>query len=87
MNSRGMQCCKSKKCVIKNENLEKDKKIVEEQLSRLRSTYENPAERDERIKEILVSLKYFIKASSLAFGKDMPFFKLLVRYSLYSFSS
>ena len=37
---------------LKNENLEKDKKIVEEQLARLRSTYENPAERDERIKEI-----------------------------------
>ncbi|MBO5606547.1 MAG: hypothetical protein J5930_01485 [Treponema sp.] len=36
----------------KYENLEKDKKIVEDQLSRLRSTYENPAERDERIKEI-----------------------------------
>lgn len=37
---------------LKNDNLEKDKKIVEEQLARLRSTYENPAERDERIKEI-----------------------------------
>lgn len=37
---------------LKNDNLEKDKKIVEEQLTRLRSTYENPAERDERIKEI-----------------------------------
>ncbi len=36
----------------KYENLEKDKKIVEDQLSRLRSTYESPAERDERIKEI-----------------------------------
>jgi len=33
-------------------NLEKDKKIVEDQLTRLRSTYENPAERDDRIKAI-----------------------------------
>ena len=33
-------------------NLEKDKKIVEEQLARLRSTYENPAEREDRIKAI-----------------------------------
>lgn len=32
--------------------LEKDKKIVEDQLTRLRSTYENPAERDDRIKAI-----------------------------------
>ena len=37
---------------LKNDNLEKDKKIVEEQLARLRSTYENPAEREDRIKEI-----------------------------------
>ena len=37
---------------LKNENLEKDKKIAEEQLARLRSTYENPADREERIKEI-----------------------------------
>ena len=37
---------------LKYDNLEKDKKIVEDQLTRLRSTYENPAERDERIKEI-----------------------------------
>lgn len=36
----------------KYENLEKDKKFVEEQLARLRSTYENPAERSERIAEI-----------------------------------
>ena len=37
---------------LRCENLEKDKKIVDDQLSRLRSTYLNPAERDERIKEI-----------------------------------
>ena len=37
---------------LKNENLEKDKKIAEDQLARLRSTYENPADREERIKEI-----------------------------------
>lgn len=37
---------------LKNDNLEKDKKIVEEQLARLRSTYENPAEREDRIQEI-----------------------------------
>lgn len=37
---------------LKYDNLEKDKKIVEEQLARLRSTYENPAERNDRIKEI-----------------------------------
>ncbi|MBO4699111.1 hypothetical protein J5690_05810 [bacterium] len=36
----------------KNEALEKDKKILEEQLNRLRSTYENPAVREDRIKEI-----------------------------------
>ena len=34
---------------IKNEQKEKDLKIVKEQLDRLRSTYENPAERDDRI--------------------------------------
>lgn len=37
---------------LKYDNLEKDKKFVEEQLARLRSTYENPAERNDRIKEI-----------------------------------
>jgi len=36
----------------KNEALERDKKILEEQLNRLRSTYENPTEREDRIKEI-----------------------------------
>lgn len=36
----------------KNVILEKDKKILEDNLNRLRSTYENPAVRDERIKEI-----------------------------------
>lgn len=35
-----------------NENLEKDKKIIKEQLDRLRSTYENPAGEEERIKAI-----------------------------------
>ena len=37
---------------LKCDNMAKDKKIVEDQLARLRSTYENPVERDERIKEI-----------------------------------
>lgn len=37
---------------LKYDNLEKEKKIVEERLARLRSTYENPAERNDRIKEI-----------------------------------
>lgn len=37
---------------LKNEAQERDLKIVKEQLERLRSTYENPAEREERIAEI-----------------------------------
>lgn len=41
---------------LKNETLAKDLTIVKEQLDRLRSTYENPAERDERVKAINVPL-------------------------------
>ena len=35
-----------------NDELEKEKKFVEDRLAQLRSTYENPVEREDRIKEI-----------------------------------
>ena len=53
----------------KNEALERDKKILEEQLNRLRSTYENPAVREERIKEI--NTPYFTDSVKRLDGKNL----------------